>query len=651
MAYVPVNSVGQRGVIRDVEPHLLPLWIWNSVCNVRMNDGSVEKMGGHQAVFDSPAPTIAPWQLYYVPNPSQNYWVYAGLAAVHVWNGSTHTDITRRVTAPGACTAALAGAGAGNVDNGTHKWKVTFVNANGETEAGTESNEINVTDKSTDGKVDLSSIPTSSEDTVTARKIYRTEAGLTTFKLLTTISDNVTTTYQDNTADSGLGAAAPSTNDAAWDYVMDTGIGWNGGVLTGIPVLNNGVDPPQMWNPVQTTQALQDLTNWPANTTARLIRPFLNFLVALDVTKSGTRYPYLVKWSHPADPGAVPASWDETDGTRDTGEADLGETPDYLVDCLPLRNVNIVYKQQSAYVMQYVGGPFVFQFTPISKLDGMYAPSCAVEFRPGNHAVLTPDDFVVHNGVTSESVIDGQNRKWLFKSIDETNYEKTFVAYRRAFNEVWICFPTTGDTYCTQALVWNYRENTWGHRELPNITSMVPGVVPAVQTNDTWNSGAAVVWDSSGGFDAWDQGEASPLEFRGVMAGFADTKLYLVDSTYTFNGTAYLSYVERTEVPLAGLNRDGSTTLNFESVKFLRSVRPRFSVIPGDSMQLYVGWQMHIEDTVTWEGPFSMDPQNEFHVDVTVSGRLFSFRIEDASLTNLWKLDGFDIDVRVISLW
>jgi hypothetical protein len=114
--------------------------------------------------------------------------------------------------APDASAAALASAGAGNVDNGTHSYKVTFVTALGETEAGTVSNIVTVADKTVNGKVALTSIPTG-DGTVTQRKIYRTVAGdAAPWKLLTTLADNTTTTYTDNTADASLGANAPSTN-------------------------------------------------------------------------------------------------------------------------------------------------------------------------------------------------------------------------------------------------------------------------------------------------------------------------------------------------------------------------------------------------------------------------------------------------------
>lgn len=131
--------------------------------------------------------------------------------------------------APGAATAALAGLGAGNVNSGTHSYKVTFVTAGGETDAGAVSGTVTTT--AGDGQVSLSAIPTGSTF-VTSRKVYRTAAGNAVtgpWLLLATIADNTTTTYADNIADASLTTAIPSVNtaiDTRWTFknsgVFDT---------------------------------------------------------------------------------------------------------------------------------------------------------------------------------------------------------------------------------------------------------------------------------------------------------------------------------------------------------------------------------------------------------------------------------------------
>ncbi len=113
-------------------------------------------------------------------------------------------DLAEIQDIPGPVTVALAGAGAGSVDNGAHNYKTTFQGDNGETEPSSAVS-VTVADKTVNGKVNVTAIPTGPPGTV-GRRLYRTKAGAAVYFLLTTIADNVTTTYTDNTADANLGA-------------------------------------------------------------------------------------------------------------------------------------------------------------------------------------------------------------------------------------------------------------------------------------------------------------------------------------------------------------------------------------------------------------------------------------------------------------
>jgi len=119
-------------------------------------------------------------------------------------------DTANQEPAPSAPSVTL-GSGAGNVDNGAHRYRVTFVTEDGETQGGDISLAVTVIDKTANGKIELSGIPLGGS-LVTARKIYRTTAGGSVYYLLATIANNTATTYTDNIADASLGAAVPSDN-------------------------------------------------------------------------------------------------------------------------------------------------------------------------------------------------------------------------------------------------------------------------------------------------------------------------------------------------------------------------------------------------------------------------------------------------------
>jgi hypothetical protein len=105
-----------------------------------------------------------------------------------------------RTTAGGA-TLLLA---ATIADNTTTVWTDTIADASlGAAAPGTNT--------AREERVAVSGIPAGAA-IVTARKLYRTAAGQSTLKLLTTIADNITTTYSDVAADSALGATAPTVD-------------------------------------------------------------------------------------------------------------------------------------------------------------------------------------------------------------------------------------------------------------------------------------------------------------------------------------------------------------------------------------------------------------------------------------------------------
>lgn len=139
--------------------------------------------------------------------------------------GSSSDDTTTYLAVPGALTSALAGAGAGVLGNGLYKYKVTLVNATGETQGGTANAGTTVADYTTDGKIALSAIPTGAAG-CTARRLWRTTVGGSTYKLhvagTAALADNVTTTYTDNTADADLSATTePGSNTTGQKGTID----------------------------------------------------------------------------------------------------------------------------------------------------------------------------------------------------------------------------------------------------------------------------------------------------------------------------------------------------------------------------------------------------------------------------------------------
>ncbi len=402
---------------------------------------------------------------------------------------------------------------------------------------------------------------------------------------------------------------------------------WTGGTLNGVFVCNNGVDKPFYWNG-DTATNLATLTSWDANELCQVIRPWRNYLFALNISKSGTKYPYMVKWSSAADPGALPASWDETDPSNDAGELDLAETPDILVDCLPLGERLGIYKERSMYAARYIGGQFIFQFVRLPGDVGMLAPGCAVQV-PQGHVVLTAGDVVLNTGQGVQSICDGSMRRYIFDNMDSTNYKRSFVTANPSKNEVWVCFPAGGETTCTRAAVWNWIENTWAIRSLPNVTYGAFGQVEGV-AGDAWNT-VSGTWNESSVL--WSGSEYSPNEARLL---FSTTAPYiaLADSGGTDFGTNISTSMERYGIPLD----------DAQGRKLIRGVWPRIDSVPGTTLTISVGASMTPDVAPTYSSSTTFTVGTDAKVDTFASGRYLAIKIESATSAP-WRMRGFDVDV------
>lgn len=262
---------------------------------------------------------------------------------------------------------------------------------------------------------------------------------------------------------------------------------WQGEIFNGIGIFNNGLDVPQVWPAFNPDFRAFDLPYWPSSLRARWVRSFGNFLIAGWMVEDGSDRPFRVRWSSSAKPGQVPQSWALDDPSQDSGEFDIAETPDYLVDGLPLGDLFLVYKERSIYGMQYVGGQFIFRKFRIPIDKGLLYRDCVQAF-PGGHFVVGQDDIYIHYGQagSDRSVVEDRLRRWVFNQLSSSTFHNCFTVVNRTNSEVWFCFPEAKETYASLALVWNWTTGGVGIRELPGTPFMSTGVVDQDSEQDTW---------------------------------------------------------------------------------------------------------------------------------------------------------------------
>lgn len=125
------------------------------------------------------------------------------------------TDFTRHGVYPPTTTSTVASQAVGAL-TGDYRYKVTWVNSQVvEGDVGPSTS----TFTAAGATLRVSALPVAPQSYgVSARNLYRTVAGGSSYKFVATINDNTTTTYDDNIADGSLGSVAPTDNGVPPNY-------------------------------------------------------------------------------------------------------------------------------------------------------------------------------------------------------------------------------------------------------------------------------------------------------------------------------------------------------------------------------------------------------------------------------------------------
>jgi hypothetical protein len=386
---------------------------------------------------------------------------------------------------------------------------------------------------------------------------------------------------------------------------------WNGGLLNGVPFLNNGVNAPQMLvgSKLEALQWDGGDTWEDKGYTTKVLRPYKQFLVALNWFDGVDRFPTSVYWSNQAEPLTVPADWDFADTGNEAGTFELAATQGNIIDGEQLRDQFMIYKSDGIFNMSYTGGTWVMDFKDVSLTTGIMAQRCAKEFY-GRHFVFGVDDVFVTDGQTIESVANRKIRSTLFSSVDPTYYVLSFVTRNLSKQEMWICYPESGSIYPNMAAIWNWQDNTWSFRELPaNLYHISFGIIPS-NISDSWDDDIET-WQQD--MTRWDANLYNPAEQK--IFGATANSIYMFDVLNTFDGSSIESRVYKEDLVIE----------SSEVIKQVTSIVPYAS---GGTFKVYIGSKYTQDEDYTWQGPYTFNPEINYKIDVRCTGRYHAVRFE-----------------------
>ena len=139
-----------------------------------------------------------------------------------------------------------------------------------------------------------------------------------------------------------------------------------------------------------------------------------------------------------------------------------------IVQGLPVRGGSnapsgLFWSLDSLIRVSYIGGagtpPQFWRYDLISSQSSILSSQSVIEYD-GIYYWCGVDRFLLYNGVVKE-IPNAMNQNYFFDNLNYAEREKVWVTKVPRFGEIWWFYPRGTATECTDAVVYNVRENTW----------------------------------------------------------------------------------------------------------------------------------------------------------------------------------------------
>ena len=408
-------------------------------------------------------------------------------------------------------------------------------------------------------------------------------------------------------------------------------------------------------------------TTWTCNA----LRPFGDFMVALNMSEGAASYPARVRFSDPVTIGQPALNWDAADTTNSAGFTDLAQLEGGIVDGLSLNNQFIIYGKNEAWLMEFVGGQFIMNFRRLYADQGVININCVKEID-NNHYVFGADDIYRHNGTQKESICDGRVRDFIFDNMAAGMENRCFVHHSERFKKLFFCFQSTDpyaewihNSYCNRAAVYDYAANTWSFMDLPNVVSGSEANIRSFLTYDTIDQN--VSYENIGG--TYDDTKAA--DTRNEVFFNTYQRIETPSSTISYPVASSDVYYDRThnsflaldtalsstsvvspfevkmnalpKVERTGIDLD-ETGLETRRYKNLSALYPQMSSATGSRLTISVGAADLPNNAPNYTTSYSFNPTTEYHLNTRASGRYLSYKLEASNVGDYFEISGIDAE-------
>lgn len=305
--------------------------------------------------------------------------------------------------------------------------------------------------------------------------------------------------------------------------------GYTGGDWNLIPygqhlIASNGVEALKYYNGTTVTTPTTPFA-W-----AKLVYNYSPYIIALNTSNGGN----IIEWN---------SRDDITDWTPTTintaGNYTLRDVESDIKACAPLANALGIYTENQLFYGKYVGGEFVFSFTPALQGIGAVSKKAVTSDGKLNYG-LSRQGFWVTDGVGKDYIQTNEVEAFLRNYLNYSSLSGVKSYHDPRNTTVWWCLPIEGSLINNIALGFDYKHSVWTMSDVVTESQIPQGVyaTPVLAVD------AVLAYGWSGNLSSWVQ--TKPLgcgkeliwkRFQALKLEFTGTGFVDIGVSETLDGT------------------------------------------------------------------------------------------------------------------
>jgi hypothetical protein len=307
------------------------------------------------------------------------------------------------------------------------------------------------------------------------------------------------------------------------------------------------------------------------------------------------------------------------------------DTGNYIVGAVQGKDYIFILTDQAAYVMQFVGPPFVFSIRQVGTNCGCIGQHSIVFAQGAIFWMGFGGGFFVYDGTVKQ--LPSLVEDYVFTTGGDNpgiNYNAADIVYgshNSLYNEVIWFYPTNNSSQVNASVVYNFVENTWTTMSLTRTT---------YSDAQTYDKPYATKWLST----------ATPTfpVINGVTNTYGAFIYYehevgVNEVSYTGVKTAIPAYIESGDFDL-DIEGDGQYLMKIN--RFI----PDFKILDGNAkVTLLLRDYPSQTQNSQMLGPYTVTSSTT-KIDTRARNRLMSIKVENESVDENWRYGLFRVDIQ-----